>query len=806
MIILFLLPLLAGILCGYRNLDAAEILYTPVNELKSVNTLERGFDLIASDEAGKDVYIRLELFAADILRVRVSPLPIKELPSYVVSGDFPDTSSCELSQEDATLRLGSGELRVIVNKSPFRFVIYNSDGNIMVREHGPFGIGIAPPGPGGVGRIRETFAIPSWRDEAFFGLGQKFGRLDKKGSTYSMRNVSGTMSRGGDTPLNVPLLLHTRGYGVYVNSFGDITFKLGAESNEYFTVEVADKVLDYFLIAGPSLKKIIMRYTALTGRPPLPPPWTHGLWYSNTSNDSRANVEAAAQKIRQIRLPCDVINIDGEYWGTAYNDFQFNSEFSEPEAMIANLKKMGFRISLWESPIINRGSTRGGSEYDDSLSIHYGIASGRGYFLKRADGSVYDVSWNHGRGALVDFSNPEAAAWWISLHEPLTRMGVDVFKTNFGYLVPDDALFSNGMTGLEMGSIYSLLYNEAVYKGAARSDSGGVVWSGDGYAGSQRYPFSSAVTQAASFEYIPGAIRSGLSAGMSGISMWGPVIGGSYGVPGAECYVRWFQLGMFSPVAIMNGYSGKAPWEYGKEALDICLRYARLRMRLLPYISSYAAVAHETGLPIMRSLALEFENDLVAHTMDLQYLFGREFLVAPIYSQYNRRTVYIPEGKWVDYWTGEVITGPQVTAVAASLDQLPLFVRGGSIIPMGPEMDYVGQKPTEELTLDIYPEESCRFNLYENGAVFAFSCSTNAKNIFLSLPACDKSYYLQINQASGPWEVRIDNIPIPEIKDPKEFGEAQLGWRFFGEGKKYSGIKIPKEKIVNTAIVTMEKK
>jgi len=220
MMVLTLLPLLAGILFGCKSLDAAEILYTPVNELLKAELHERGCDIVCRDEAAMNVYVRFELYAADMLRVSISPEPIVQTPSYLLSGEFPDASPCEVKQEKATIRLVSAELEVVINISPLRFVIYNAGGNLLVREYGPFGIGVSPPGIDGKPRIRETFAIPSWRDEAFFGLGQKFGRLDKKGSMYSLYNVPGGMSRSGETPINVPLLLHTKGYGVFVHSYG----------------------------------------------------------------------------------------------------------------------------------------------------------------------------------------------------------------------------------------------------------------------------------------------------------------------------------------------------------------------------------------------------------------------------------------------------------------------------------------------------------------------------------------------------------------------------------------------------------
>ncbi|MGD8245475.1 MAG: glycoside hydrolase family 31 protein, partial [Anaerolineae bacterium] len=557
------------------------------------------------------------------------------------------------------------------------------------------------------GRLTVWEAVAVAPGEAFYGLGEKFTPLDKWGQEH----VSWAIDVGNVSSYraykNVPFLMSTAGYGLFVHSSYPILYRMGSESSISYSIHIDDAQLDYFLIYGPSFQHILKRYTDLTGRAPVPPKWSFGFWISRCGYRSRSEVETVVQEMRARDLPCDVISLDPWWMGDGpWTTFEWDREaFPEPEAMVHGLRENGVRTCLWIHPYVPRGS----GAYAEALE--------GGYLVRKPDGSVSPPieSFSGSALAAVDFTNPEARNWYQGKLRTLLDMGVSVFKSDFGEQAPVDALYWDGRSGLEMHNLYPLLYNKAVFELTEAYFGRGLTWARSGYAGSQRYPVQWGGDSYGTLDQMACQIRGLLSYGMSGVPFCSHDVGGFDYAPEAfdretledqpqdpEVYVRWLQFGVFSSHVRAHGKQPQEPWTYGREAEDIARRYLKLRYRLLPYIYSEAVRSSRTGLPMVRPMVLAYPSDPNTRSLDLQYMFGESFLVAPIVTRTNRRQVYLPDGEWVDYWTKGRVPGGRWIEVEAELDTLPLWVRSGAIIPMGPDMAYVGEKPVDPLTLEIY--------------------------------------------------------------------------------------------------------
>ena len=352
----------------------------------------------------------------------------------------------------------------------------------------------------------------------------------------------------------------------------------------------------------------------------------------------------------------------------------------------------------------------------------------KGYLLKRADGSVYDVNLViqsskrrrqyvesfYDPGGIVDFSNPEAVQWYKEKHRPLLEMGVAVFKTDFGEEIPEDAHFANGKTGKEMHNAYPLLYNRAVFEVTGEYTDRPMVWGRSGYAGIQRTPVQWSGDPLPDLLSLAATIRAGLSFGMSGVPFWTFDLGGFKGEPTPHDYVRWVQVGLLLSHSRFHGTTPRLPWNLGEEVFGIVQRWVQTRYRLLPYIYSAALEATRTGLPVMRPLALEFQGDPGSWAVQHQYLLGPSLLVAPVLSEDDRVDIYLPPGTWYDLWTGEKVIGPATLARTVGLDTLPVYVRSSAILPTGPVSDTVPDL-WDPLTIQIYPQAQGRLEIPEEG-------------------------------------------------------------------------------------------
>lgn len=703
-------------------------IYVPPTFLRrwmSYERVESGVLFHCQMADGRPVEFRLDIVAPDIIRVRMHPEQIRHVRSDMLvrpDQDWP-AQPFGMNEHDDCLTITTDRLRVEFSAYPWQMRVAARSGRwpffSQRIDDRAYGAGYETPPIGfdqaADGRLLARESVAVRPGEAFYGLGEKFTPLNKWGqeiTSYAMDcgNVSSHRSYK-----NIPFLMSTAGYGVFVHSSYPIVYRMGAESSITYSIHIADSLLDYFLIYGPEFKRILQRYTDLTGRAPMPPKWSFGFWMSRAGYKNRREVEGVIQEMRTRDFPCDVIHLDPWWMGNGpWSTYEWDTaSFPQPEEMICRLREQGVRTCLWIHPYVPVGTRI----YQEGLE--------KGYFVRRPDGQPAPVveTFSGSNLVAIDFTNPEARAWLLARLDALHDMGVAVFKTDFGEQAPVDAVYYDGRSGLEMHNLYPLLYNRAVFELSEKRFGRGLVWGRSAYAGSQRYPVQWGGDSYSSLDQIACQLKGLLSYGISGVPFCSHDVGGFDYSPAAfdyldrnateagaggefpkdpVTYIRWLQFGVFSSHIRAHGKQPREPWSYGPEAEAIARRYLKLRYRLLPYIYSQAVRSTQTGLPMARPLVLEYQDDPNTYNLDTEYLFGDSFLVAPVLTPDNHCRVYLPAGQWVNYWTKELCDGGRWIEADAPLEVLPLWVKAGAIIPLGPEMDYVEQKPLDPLVLELY--------------------------------------------------------------------------------------------------------
>lgn len=540
----------------------------------------------------------------------------------------------------------------------------------------------------------HDFVIPIKDNSDYYGCGERFGSLNHKGLILPMVSIDRPEAKGSVTYKPVPFYMSTRGYGLFVESFEPGTFDFNATDRDHVLLKYRASRLRIVFIDGPDFASILDDYTDLTGRPRVPPAWSFAPWKSRNIHHNREEVLADAELTRKHDLPGSVIVIDSP-WETGYNDFTLNEkQFREPEAMFARLRELGFHTCLWLTPFINSDNLIDMDGIDRGPSKNFAEAKEQGHLVKQPDGEPMIVDWWKGKGGLVDFTNPAALKWWhdqidIARQWRFTALKCDDGEGNF----VQDAVFHDGSTASEMKNRYAVLYLDAAQKYIdERLDGDGVLFARCGFAGTQQYPFCWAGDNEASFSFengLPTVILAGQNAALSGIPFWGHDIAGYTGTPSKELFIRWAQFGALSPCMQVHMTSNLGPWDFDDETLAIYRKFAKLHTSLFPYIYDAAHEAARSGMPIIRSMVLAFQNDPAAAAHRYQYMFGSDLLVAPMYQPGTHRAVYLPRqpdgGEWLDYWSDKKFAGGQTIEVEAPLDQMPLFVRAGAIIPMLPD-------------------------------------------------------------------------------------------------------------------------
>ncbi|GHG12326.1 alpha-xylosidase [Streptomyces zaomyceticus] len=613
-------------------------------------------------------------------------------PDFELDGS--GTGSGTVHVAGPVVELASGPLRLRLDRSaPWTLEFRDADGRTLT-EAGRKGTAFVTTADG-AHHIAVQLALGV--GEQIYGLGERFTPFVKNGQSVDIWQADGGTS-SEQAYKNIPFYLSSRGYGVFVNHPGRVSFEVGSEAVGQVQFSVEDQTLEYLVVAGPTPKEVLARYTALTGRPALPPPWSFGLWLTTsfTTRYDEATVTSFVDGMAERDIPLSVFHFDC-FWMREYqwSDFRWDPEtFPDPEGMLARLKARGLRVGMWINPYIAQKSPL----FDE------GVAGG--HLLRRPNGDVWQWDlWQPGM-ALVDFTNPEARTWFQDRLRPLLAQGVDCFKTDFGERVPTDVVWHDGSDPERMHNYYAQLYNRTVFDLLEKERGTGeaVLFARSATAGGQQFPVHWGGDCWASFEAMAESLRGGLSLSLSGFGFWSHDIGGFEGTPEPEVFTRWLAFGLLSSHSRLHGSdSYRVPWEFGEEAVEVARRFTRLKHRLMPYLYGVAAEAHGTGVPVMRPMLLEFPEDPACRTLDRQYMLGPDLLVAPVLTRGGEVEVYLPAGEWTHLLSGETVTGPGWRRETHALDSLPLYVRPGAVLPLGADDSRPDGEWLDGLTLLVAP-------------------------------------------------------------------------------------------------------
>ncbi len=485
--------------------------------------------------------------------------------------------------------------------------------------------------------------------EYVYGFGEQFGSFIKNGQTVDIWNADGGTA-GEQSYKNIPFYMTNRGYGVFVNDPGAVSFEVATEKVSRVQFSVPGESLEYYIIYGPTPKQILERYTALTGRPPLLPEWTYGLWLSTsfTTNYDEETVMHFIDGMEERKIPLSVFHFDC-FWmrGFHWCDFIWDKKtFPDPEGLLKRLHDRGLKVCVWINSYIGQQSYlfKEGMEH--------------GYFLTKSNGDVWQTDmWQSGL-AIVDFTNPEARDWYASKLEKLLDMGVDCFKTDFGERIPVDAVFADGKDPVKQHNYYTYLYNKTVFDLLERKKGKGnaVLFARSATAGGQQFPVHWGGDCESTFESMAETLRGGLSLCLSGFAYWSHDIGGFEGKPNPSLFKRWLEFGLLSSHSRLHGSTSyRVPWSIDEESSAVAKKFADIKIQLLPKLLDAQKEAHEKGTPILRAMMLEFPEDPACETLDRQYMLGSTVLVAPVFDPEGNVSYYIPKGKWKHLIDGRIM-------------------------------------------------------------------------------------------------------------------------------------------------------
>lgn len=700
---------------------------------------------IISIEA-ENAIIQITAFRDDIIRVRAyKDKPLRTF-SYAVEKQ-PVGTFVSILNESSKLILKTVSLKIEINKSPIRISFYTLDGKLINADDSRFGITW-------IG-CDVTCYKQLFNKEKFIGLGEKTGPLNKRSLSYENWNSDVPAYSLDKDPLysTIPFYMGIHDgmtYGIFFDNSYKSVFSFGASTDgEMSHFGAAGGEMDYYFFAGDSVRNVIEEYTWLTGRPKLPPLWSLGYQQCRYSYYPDKELLSVAQTFRDKKFPCDVLYLDIHYMDN-YKVFTWNPErYPNPLQTIKSLKGMGFHLAVIVDPGLK--VEKGYSAYDEGIKNKY--------FLSYPNGEEFVGNVWPGRSHFPDFTRPEVRQWWGEKFSALTSKGVEGFwndmnePATWGQRIPDIVEFGfegNKTTIKEGHNVFGMQMVRATYEGTKKLLNGRrpLTITRATYSGGQRYSTIWTGDNFASDDHMLLGAKLVANLGLAGFSFSGPDVGGFIGEPTKELMVRWMSLGAFTPFyrnhsAVDLNY--REPWILPKDYQDIVRDYLNLRYQLMPYIYSNALLASRTGLPIVRTLAIDYTNDdsIYNKNFESQYMFGDGLLVCPARSTDSYTHIYLPQGRWYRFSNDQVFEGGSEYHVKSPLTDLPVFAREGAIIPMQNTVQnttesagdtlklhlYAGLKPTHIL---YYEDDGTTFD-YEKGASYerliSFDPSTNKLNI-----------------------------------------------------------------------------
>lgn len=659
-----------------------------------------------------------------------------------------DESFLKMDEDEKTFRISSGSLTLVVGKEDCSMTYMRGD-EVITTCKGRDLAYIKTDWKGDYYSYNGDDAYMTCHlsldvGEQIYGLGERFTPFVKNGQSVDIWNEDGGTSTD-NAYKNIPFYVSSKGYGVFVNQTEKVSYEVGSEYVEKVSFSVPGESLDFFLINGPSMKDVLVRYTDLTGKPGLPPEWTFGLWLSTSfiTNYDEETVLGFISGMQERQIPLRVFHFDCLWMKNFHwTDFCWDSNiFPDPEGMIKKIHDKGIKVCVWINPYIGQRSAL------------FEEGKANGYFLKRQNGNIWQWDmWQPGL-AIVDFTNPEACRWYAGYLKKMMAMGVDCFKTDFGERIPTDAVYYNHFDPVKMHNYYSYLYNKTVFETIEEVKGKGeaVLFARSATAGGQKFPVHWGGDCSANYPSMSESLRGGLSLTSSGFGFWSHDIGGFEDTSTPDVYMRWAAFGLLSTHSRLHGsISYRVPWNYGEEAVD-CLRFfTKLKMSLMPYIYDAAVKTSKTGIPVMRSMVMEFTEDENCRYLDRQYMFGDSLLVAPIFNDQSIGRFYLPDGRWTDYLTGQIYEGGRWYTKTCGYCDIPIFARENTIIAKGsrddrPDYDYADQ---------------VEFRVYElTDAASATLHDQNSELASISAKAEDHQLIFEV-KTDKPYTIRLINRKI----------------------------------------------
>lgn len=590
--------------------------------------------------------------------------------------------------------------------------------------------------------VREQFSMNV--GEYFYGFGEKFTPFVKNGQTVEMWNSDGGTCSDQSYKC-IPFYISSCGYGVFVNSSDKVSFEVCSDTVSKVSFTVPGEKLEYFVIGGENISEVISNYTTLTGKPALPPAYTFGLWLTTsfTTDYDEKTVTSFIDGMAERDIPLQVFHFDC-FWMKEFQwcDFEWDKrQFPEPENMLSRLKNdKQLKICVWINPYIAQRSRL----FDEGRE--------KGYFIKNPDGSVFQCDMWQPAMAIVDFTNPDAREWYASKLRKLCEMGVDCFKTDFGERIPANVKYYDGSDPIGMHNYFTYLYNKTVFNVLKDyyGENKACLFARSATVGGQKFPVHWGGDCSAEYTSMAETIRGGLSLCMSGFGFFSHDMSGFEATAAPDIYKRWAAFGLLSTHSRLHGNSSyRVPWLFDDESVDVLRFFTKLKGRLMPYIWSQAVKTHQTGVPMMRAMVIDYADDPVCLTLDKQYMFGDNILAAPILNDKGMGEVYIPEGKWTDIISGKVYEGGKFYREKYDYFGLPCLAKPNCIIPYGRfekdfEYDYLSNAEFVIYQPDEGKSMTCNIYNTEANKEFTLTAVRKDQKVEVSYTETDKPFSVRI--------------------------------------------------------------